>query len=95
VQIEQRAEASALLWTARAYSDGDISGDWRERLRRLLSRPCSEDVTAERWVCARRGVKQFAQVWAAKATSRGWTFDELLSFVAPFANVLLQGAAWS
>jgi hypothetical protein len=93
-QIEQRAEASAPLLTTLASTDGDISDDWCEPLRRLLSRQCSEDVPAEHWACVCRGVKQFAQGWAAKAISLGWTFDELFAFVEPFANVSLQGAAW-
>ena len=38
--------------------------------------------------------EQFAQQWAAKAKSLGWTFDELFAFREPFANVSLQGAAW-
>jgi hypothetical protein len=91
-RIEQRAESFAPLCATLASTDGDISDDWR--LRGLLSRPYSEDIPAERWACACRGVEKFAQGWTAKAISLGWTFDELFAFVEPFANVSLQGAAW-
>jgi hypothetical protein len=84
------------LWTVgtahRPYQS-DVPKEWSEAIDRLLSRPRPEGAPAERWACACRGVEQFAQGWAAKAISLGWTFDELFAFVEPFANVL-QGAAW-
>ena len=71
------------------YPDG-----WSKGIERLVSRPCPEAETGERWACACRGVQQFAREWAAKAMSLGWTFDELFALREPFANVSLQGAAW-
>jgi hypothetical protein len=73
---------------------GDIPNEWSEAIDQLLSRPCPEASSTERWERARRGVEQFAQGWAAKAKSLDWTFEELFALVEPFANVSLQGAAW-
>jgi hypothetical protein len=67
---------------------------WGERLYEFLSRRRPEDTSIDRWVCACRGVEQFARGWAANAMSLGWTFDELFALAEPFANVSLQGAAW-
>jgi hypothetical protein len=74
--------------------DGDISNDWRERVAPLLSRPCPNGVSMERWARACPGAERFAQQWAEKALSLGWTFEELFALRDPLANVSLQGAAW-
>jgi hypothetical protein len=68
--------------------------EWREAIEQLLSRPCPLAESDERWARACRGAEQFAQGWAAKAVSLGWSLDELFVFAEPFANVSLQGAAW-
>jgi hypothetical protein len=67
---------------------------WSERLYEVLSRPCPDDTSIERWACACRGVQEFERGWAANARSLGWTFDELFALAEPFANVSLQGATW-
>src|SRR6516164_2518921 len=51
----------------------DIPDEWSEAIEQLLSRPCPEAESAERWASACRGVEQFAQQWGAKALSLGWT----------------------
>jgi hypothetical protein len=43
----------------------------------------SEEIPAERWACACRGVEKFAQGWTAKAISLGWTFDDIEPQGAP------------
>jgi len=60
----------------------------------MLSRPCLDGVSPERWQRAREGAKRFADEWAEKAMSLGWTLDELFTLAEPFARVDLQGAAW-
>jgi hypothetical protein len=97
VQIEQieqrRGLCSARLATATSC-DSDIPNEWSEAIVRLLSQPCPEAESAERWACACRGLEQFARAWAAKAMGLGWTFDELFALCEPFANTSLQGGAW-
>jgi hypothetical protein len=68
--------------------------EWREAIEQLLSRPRPLAESDERWARACRGTEQFAQRWAAKAMSLGWSLDELFALVEPFANGSLQGAAW-
>jgi hypothetical protein len=101
-QIEQRAESRppprttlahpAVETALRPYPD--IPGEWSDAIERLVSRPCPEAESTERWACACRGVERFAQQWTAKTKSLGWTFEELFALREPFANVSLQGAAW-
>ncbi len=92
--IEQREVLPAPCLATPASFDSDIPNQWSEPIVGLLSQPRPEAESAERWASACRGVQQFARVWAAKAMSLGWTFDELFAFAEPFANVSLQGAAW-
>jgi crossover junction endodeoxyribonuclease RuvC len=63
-------------------------------LRGLISRPCPDGFAPQRWAVLCEGVERFAQEWAAKAMSLGWTFEELFALRDPFANGSLQGAAW-
>jgi hypothetical protein len=63
-------------------------------LRGLISRPCPDGFAPQRWAVLCEGVERFAQEWAAKAMSLGWTFVELFALRDPFANGTLQGAAW-
>jgi hypothetical protein len=89
-QIERRLDKSA----ASLETLGDAPYEWREHIRGLNSTPCPEGFPPERWLVLRNGAVGFAQQWAAKAMSLGWTFDELFALREPFANVSLQGAAW-
>jgi hypothetical protein len=74
--------------------NGDVSDDWRKRIASVLSRPCPDGVSLERWARGCLGAERFAQQWAVQAMRLGWTFDELFCLVEPFANISLQGAAW-
>jgi len=60
----------------------------------LRSHPCPEGFSHERWERLREGASRFAEEWADKALSLGWTHDELFVIAEPFANVSLQGVAW-
>ena len=82
------------LRTTDARPSNEVPKNWSEAIDRLLSRPCPEAESVERWARACRGVEQFARGWAAKAQGLGWAFDELFSLRDPFVNVSLQGAAW-
>jgi hypothetical protein len=94
VQIEQIEQRAGLPATPSPALESDTAQEWRERLRQVLSIPCSSNTPGDRWDCACRGIEQFARGWAAKAMSLGWSLDELFALVEPFANVSLQGAAW-
>ena len=48
----------------------------------------------ERWEPLRQGAIRFAEEWADKALSLGWTHEELFAVAEPFARVDIQGAAW-
>jgi hypothetical protein len=65
-----------------------------DRIGELISRPCPNGFAPERWAVLCNGAERFAQEWAAKATSLGWTFEELFALRDPFVNGSLQGAAW-
>jgi hypothetical protein len=67
---------------------------WVEAIDRLTSKPCPDGFAPQRWAVLCRGVECFAQQWAEKAISLGWTFEELFAFREPFANVSRQGAGW-
>jgi hypothetical protein len=73
--------------------NSDAPDDWG-RIGEMISRPCPECFAPQRWAALCNGVEGFAQQWAAKAMSLGWTFEELFALRDPFANVSLQGAAW-
>jgi hypothetical protein len=90
-QIEQRTQPTAPP-SATLGSDGP--DDWGDRVGALISSPCPEGFPIQRWAVLCNSVKSFADGWAAKATSLGWTFEELFALRNPFANVSLQGAAW-
>jgi hypothetical protein len=93
-QIEQRRGLRSARLATATSCDCDIPNEWSEAIIRLLSQPCPDAESAERWACASRGLEQFARAWAAKAIGVGWTFDELFALCEPFANTSLQGGAW-
>jgi hypothetical protein len=68
--------------------------EWFEAIYPLLSRSCPDGVAPQRWTVLTGEVEHFAQQWAEKAMSLGWTFEELFALRDPFANASLQGAAW-
>jgi hypothetical protein len=70
------------------------SANWGARIRELPSTPRPDSASPERWTVILEGAGRFARDWTVKATSLGWTFEELFAFAEPFANVSLQGAAW-
>ncbi len=57
----------------------------------VLSRPCPDGVSPERWQRACEGAKRFANEWAGKAMRLGWTFDELFTLAEPFASCRPSG----
>ena len=69
----------------------DVRGKWSEAIDRLLSRPCPEAESGERWVRACQGVEQFAQQWSAKAKGLGRTFDELFALAEPIRQRVASG----
>jgi hypothetical protein len=66
----------------------------RKRVQELNSYPCPEGFSPERWERLREGAARFAEEWAEKALSLGWSEGELFASSEPFANVSRQGAAW-
>jgi hypothetical protein len=62
--------------------------------QRLREHPCPEGFTPARWACLQDGAAGFAEQWADKAISLGWTYEELFGLKEPFGNLSLQGAAW-
>jgi hypothetical protein len=60
----------------------------------LRSYPCPEGFPPDRWQRLRDGAVRFAEEWADKALTLGWSREELFNVDEPFANVSMQGAAW-
>jgi hypothetical protein len=72
--------------------NSDIDGA-AERIAELLSRPCPDGVTAERWARASEGAERFAQQWAVQAMRLGWTAVELYRVPPLWSRIDLTGAA--
>jgi hypothetical protein len=90
-QIEQRtAESAHRLATLHS----GVPNDWDECIAELTSKPAPDGLPPQRWAVLCNGAERFAQEWAAKATSLGWSFEELFALRDPFVNGSLQGAAW-
>ena len=92
-QFDQRTESASARVAVGGTLPAEIPHDWREHIASLLSRPCPDGVSAERWTRAREGAERFAQQWAVQAMRLGWTAVELYRVPPQWSRIDLTGAA--